>query len=316
MKLIIEGSVESGGGGGVSRITIDDIAGNDSRPAKADFNSLMTAREPALFAEIANLLADFLRRGVKPCVAFENHPDTTVSCKKVISVSKGVGAHQVVVPHEKAELAALRSSGFGMEDFVRAIRYPLQHKFALITGAVIYGLLMFAGFRGGVVAWMIMFGCISHVISQVAWGRLNRSFMPDFSDFSLWDDLVLPVFLGVGIMIVSWGPVIALVVALVFGVMSGAGVRASSLVGGNHAAEATGPTAEDLDVLTDPNADPKKLEEANRKLQELRPGTQMAREAESSQAEANDPAGVFRNLVPYLGAGTSIALLFLLLIGW
>jgi Protein of unknown function (DUF4013) len=70
---------------------------------------------------------------------------------------------------------------------------------------------------------MIMFGCISHVISQVAWGHLNRSFMPDFSEFSPWDDLVMPLFLGIGITIVTWGPMIALVVALLFGVMSGPG---------------------------------------------------------------------------------------------
>src|ERR1043165_3856250 len=95
-----------------------------------------------------------------------------------------------------------------MEDFVRAIRYPFNHKAALLGGALIYGFLLLAGLRGSVVAWVILFGCISHVISQVAWGRLNRSFMPDFSAFSLWDDLVVPVFLGLGIMIVSWGPLI------------------------------------------------------------------------------------------------------------
>ena len=129
--------------------------------------------------------------------------------------------HEYRAVTEKSARAAFQSSGFGMEDFARAIQYPLQHKFALVTGALMYGALMFAGFRGAIVAWMVLFGCISHVISQVAWGRLNRSFMPDFSAFSLWDDLVLPVFLGLGIMIVSFGPLIALVFALIFGVVSG-----------------------------------------------------------------------------------------------
>src|SRR5256885_11292961 len=49
-------------------------------------------------------------------------------------------------------------------------------------------LLRLGGLRGSVIAFVIMFGCMSHVISQVAWGRLNRSFMPDFSEFSLWDE--------------------------------------------------------------------------------------------------------------------------------
>jgi len=212
---------------------------------------------------------------------------------------------------EKAVRAEFQSSGFGIEDFVRAIGYPFQHKMALFTGALIYAFLLLAGFRGSIVAWMIMFGCISHVISQVAWGRLNRSFMPDFSAFSLWDDLVVPVFLGLGIMIVSWGPVIALVFALAFGALSSG--HPSSIAGGDHAAQQT---AQDLSVLTDPNADPAKLEEANKKLQQLRPGADLAREAEKSKAEANDPAGILRFLLSYPGSGVALVLLLLLFIAW
>ena len=136
---------------------------------------------------------------------------------------------------EKIARAHFQRSGFGLEDFVRAIRYPLQHKFALFSGALIYGCLLMAGFRGSLVAWMIMFGCISQVISQVAWGRLNRSFMPDMSSFSLWEDFVLPVLLGLGIMIVSWGPLIVLVFVLIFNVVKGGGAEAASVVGADNA---------------------------------------------------------------------------------
>lgn len=216
---------------------------------------------------------------------------------------------------EKAARAELQGSGFGVEDFVRAIRYPFNHKIALFSGALIYGFLLLAGVRGSIVAAVLMFGCISHVISQVAWGRLNRSFMPDFSAFSLWDDLVVPLFLGVGIMIVTWGPVIALVIALMFGVLSGSDVQTSPL-GAGQVAESTGPTEEDLSVLMDPEGDPEKQAEANKKLQQLRPGAEMAREAERSQAEANDPLGPMSDLLPYLGAGMFLGLLFLLFIGW
>jgi hypothetical protein len=216
---------------------------------------------------------------------------------------------------EKTARAEFQGSGFGIEDFLRAIRYPFNHKVALLSGALIYGFLLLAGFRGSVLAGVIMFGCISHVISQVAWGRLHRSFMPDFSAFSLWDDLVVPLFLGLGIMIVSWGPVIVLVIALMFGVVGAGGVETSSLRGA-HVAESTGPTQEDLAVLTDPNADPAKLEEASKKVQEMRPGAQMAREAERSKAEASDPTGPLKELLPYLGTGVSIVVLFLLFIGW
>src|SRR6185503_4303339 len=107
----------------------------------------------------------------------------------------------------------------------------------------------------------------------------------------------------------SWGPVIVLVFALIFGVLSGR-VGPSPLQGGDHVA---GP---DVSVLVDPNADPAKLQAENQKLQGLRPGMQMAREAEESKDEANDPAGALRYLLPYLGSGIAIALLFLVLIGW
>jgi hypothetical protein len=212
--------------------------------------------------------------------------------------------------------AEFQSSGFGMTDFLRAVRYPFHHKAALLGGALIYSFLLLAGFRGSLIAWMVMFGCISHVISQVAWGRLDRSFMPDFSGFSLWDDLIVPIFLGIGITIVSWGPVIALVLALIFGVVSSGSVSHLGPEGEMQAAQQQGLSPDDMDVLMDPEADPKKLEEANRKLNELRPGTQIARDAERSKAEQDDPTAIFRQLMPYLGAGVFLLVLLLMGIAW
>ena len=261
----------------------------------------------------------------------QNHPDAepkfvcrmcgAVFCK---ACPKMIGGNTAVCPScgdlcreyqavtEKAARIELQSSGFGMEDFVCAIRYPFQHKVALFGGALIYGCLLFAGFRGSILAWVILFGCMSHTISQVAWGRLNRSFMPDFSAFSWWDDVIVPVFLGVGIIIVSWGPLIVLVFALIFGVLSG-GVEPHTLLGGDQAAAADGP---DISVLTDPEADGAKLAEENAKLEELRPGAAVAREAEEARAEASDPAGLLRNLWWYLGADTAVPFLLLLFFAW
>jgi hypothetical protein len=244
---------------------------------------------------------------------FCKHCPKFVSGKVPVCPLCGDLCHEYRAVVEKAERAQFQSSGFGVEDFKRAVRYPLQHKFALFGGAVIYGVLLLAGVRGSIVAWVLLFGCMSHVISQVAWGRFSRSFMPDFSSFSLLDDLVVPVFLGLGIMIVSWGPLIALVLALLFGVLSGGVAQPSPLAGANQVAESDKP---DFSVLTDPNADPAKLEAENKKLQQLRPGAQMAREAEQSKEEASDPLGVARDLLPYLGAGASIGLLFLLCFAW
>lgn len=215
----------------------------------------------------------------------------------------------------KAARQKLQSSGFGLADFGRALAYPLQHKVALVFGAGFYGFLLLAGFRGRLVASVVMFGCISHVISQVAWGRMDRSFMPDFSEFSMWDDVAVPVFLGIGITVVTWGPAIVLVIALLFGVFSGSAVSTSQLVQPTEQ-QTSAVDQKDLSVLMDPNADPKKLEEANRKLVQLRPGYQISQEAERSKKELNDPSGgllQFRKLFP---GSILFVLLLLVSLGW
>jgi len=215
----------------------------------------------------------------------------------------------------RADGIAFQRSGFGFDDFVRAVRYPLQHKVALLCGALIYGLLRLGGLRGSVIAFVIMFGCMSHVISQVAWGRLNRSFMPDFSEFSLWDDLAVPIFLGLGITVVTWGPVIVLMAALFFGVLN-AGPNVLSVSAGQSAGAQRSLTPADLAPLTDPNADPKALEQANEKLNQLRPGTQIAQEAERSKKAKSDPNPGLSMLLPLLGGGILLAVMLLIGVAW
>jgi hypothetical protein len=208
----------------------------------------------------------------------------------------------------------LQVEGFGFSDFGRALKYPFQHKVALLCGALLYGLLLLGGFKGQIVAYVVLFGCISHVISQVAWGRLHRSFMPDFSAFNLWDDFAVPLGLGIGIIIVTWGPIIVLVLALAFGVVNSA-PKPSSFVAGAEHSEAQPVNEEDLSVLTDPEADPNKLKEANDKLNKTRPGAQISQAAEESR-ERSDPMANFRMLLPYLGAGILFVLLFLIFLAW
>jgi hypothetical protein len=215
----------------------------------------------------------------------------------------------------RVELVELQRSGFGFQDFLRALRYPLQHKVALACLALVYGVLLLAGLRGRMIAFVIVFGCMSHVINQVAWGGLNRSFMPDYSAFEFWDDLAVPIFLGLGITIVTWGPVILLILALFFGVLN-AGPKVLAL--GAPPAESSQQTVSpaDLAPLTDPNADPKQLEKANEKLDRLRPGSELAQEAEQSKKEASDPHPGLSLLLPMLGAGALLAMLLVIGTVW
>lgn len=262
-----------------------------------------------------------------------NHPDVAPAfvcridgelfCKECTKVVRSITlcplCGDLCLPYEqvkeKATSREFQSSGFGISDLARAIKYPFQHKVALLCGALAYGLLLLGGFRTSVIAYVILFGCMSHVISHVAWGRLNRSFMPDFSEFSMWDDLVQPILLGVGITIVSWGPVLVLLAALIFGVLNAASPTSPSGIPSNAAQEQAGPSHEDLSALTDPDADPKALAEANKKLNGLRPGAQLHEEAERTKHQ-DDPAAGLDMLLPYLGAGIGLALLFVVALAW
>ena len=215
----------------------------------------------------------------------------------------------------KVEREQFQDSGFGFDDFSRALRYPLQHKVALCFGAGIYALMLVAGFRGRVVASVMMFGCVSHVISNVAWGRLHKSFMPDFSEFSVWDDVAVPVSLGIGITIVTWGPAIVLILALIFGVVS-SGFSPAETLQPSAATNSEQLNESDLDVLLDPNGDPHKQAEASKKLNQLRPGADIAREAEKSKEQLNDPTADLKMLFSYFKAPLFLVLLLLAAIGW
>lgn len=215
----------------------------------------------------------------------------------------------------QVEREQFQDSGFGFDDFARALRYPLQHKVALCFGAAIYGLMLLAGFRGRIVASVMMFGCVSHVISNVAWGRLHKSFMPDFSEFSVWDDVAVPISLGIGITIVTWGPAIVLILALIFGVVS-SGFSPAEALQPSEATNSEKLSEDDLSTLLDPNADPHKQAEASKKLNQLRPGAEMAREAERSKEQLSDPTADLKMLLGYLKAPLLLVLLLLAAIGW
>ncbi|MCA1594661.1 MAG: hypothetical protein LC754_18935 [Acidobacteria bacterium] len=122
---------------------------------------------------------------------------------------------------QRQELREEQSSGFGLADFKRALAYPFGHPISLVFGAGLYGFTLLAGLRGRVLAFAILFGCISIVINRVACGKLDRDFLPDFSAFSFLDDVIMPVILGLGVTFVALGPAILLALALVFGWLGG-----------------------------------------------------------------------------------------------
>jgi hypothetical protein len=211
---------------------------------------------------------------------------------------------------EKSVRQSYQRSGFGFEDFGFALRYPLKSIFTLIASALFYSFLLLGGFYGQMVAYMILFGCISLAINRVSAGKMDRNFMPDFSSFSWWDDLFMPGVLGVGITIVTLGPMFLLVVAIWFGLLS-----PSSPVSFNPAqmqAAQEQLTPDDMDALID-GTDAKKSEEAAKKIDQLHPAYQMNKEIEASK---DSSSSLISSLAPFLYASIAIIVLFLLAFAW
>jgi hypothetical protein len=214
---------------------------------------------------------------------------------------------------ERSARQSYQRSGFGLKDFVYALGYPLKNVFSLIVMAMFYGFLLLAGFRGQIIAYMILFGCISLVINRVAAGKMDRNFMPDFSSFSWWDDVFVPGLLGLGITIVTMGPTILLLLAFWFGVLGPVSASFDSArMQQEQEQQQQQLTREDFEELMN-GTDAKKSEEAARKVEELHPARQMSREIEESKDRSSPLLG---SLGPFFYASVTIILLLLLALAW
>lgn len=213
----------------------------------------------------------------------------------------------------RTNLYERQSAGFGFGDFREALAYPFRHTSSLIGGAVLYGLLNLAGLRSQLLAWAFLFGCISLVIRRVGYGHMERDFMPDFGAFSFWDDVVVPLFLGVGITLVTIGPIVLLVFALLFG-WFGVGSRKPIALGGEPPAASRAMTRDDLKTLANGGSAEEEAE-LERKVQAMTPRGQMAQAMKDSerQEEESTALTVVRQLVARPGL---IILLTLAALGW
>lgn len=138
---------------------------------------------------------------------------------------------------QAASVAAQRAPGFagdfGFSDFVNALSYPFKFKASLIFGALLYMFFTLGQSVGGfggmymmvgaIVSFMLAntltFGVLSHTVENFSQGKIGGNFMPDFDGFSIWDDVVHPFFLSIGVYISSFGPLIAVCLITFFMVM-------------------------------------------------------------------------------------------------
>lgn len=125
---------------------------------------------------------------------------------------------------------AAMDEGFGFGDFVSALAYPFRYKASLILGAIMFMIFSIgqgaAGFGGifmfGAAIFCFMlantltFGILANTVENFAQGKVGLNFMPSFDDFSIWDDVVHPFFLSIGVYISSFGPLIVVIVIAVY----------------------------------------------------------------------------------------------------
>lgn len=220
----------------------------------------------------------------------------------------------------RQEHSEFQASGFGLGDFKLALAYPFKNVVSLLFGAALYAVLLFAGFRGQILAYAIIFGCISIVINKVAYGKLDKDFLPDFGSFSAWDDLFMPLLMGIGVTAVTIGPTLLLLAALLFGWIGGSPDTApadSPALADAQAQTSQGADGsrleEDIDTLLDSEADPQKQAEAMKSVQAMTPAGQISRQLEESEAEPGMARQVFGQLASRPGL---IAILLLVTLGW
>lgn len=126
--------------------------------------------------------------------------------------------------------AAPTGEKFGFGDFGDSLAYPFKFKTSLIMGAIMFaifsigqGAMGFGGIfmMGGalmsyLLANTLTFGVLANTVENFSQGKIGLNFMPSFDDFSIWDDVVHPFFLSIGVYIVSFGPLIAVVLVAIF----------------------------------------------------------------------------------------------------
>lgn len=181
---------------------------------------------------------------------------------------------------------------YGAPEFMQALKYPFRHKIPLLFGTIVYAFFTLGSEIGDRQSSMIattfatvfLFGCMSLAIRQVSLGRINNSFLPDFSAFSIYDDIIRPIGLSISVSVVTFAPIVVLILAL----------AATGQFAFFATPDVMPPPPEPIDVkaLIDGNDPDKELEEM-KKLQKLEPTRDLGvRDLEKKDKEKQKEEGM------------------------
>lgn len=163
------------------------------------------------------------------------------------------------------------SEGFGFGDIAESFAHPFKFKASLIFGAMMFmfftvgqnvvafgGIgMIFAALICFMLANMLAFGIMANTIENFSQGKLEKNFMPDFEDFNLWDDVIHPFFLTIGIYLSSFGPLLLVVAVGIFVVTNA--IRSNASLNQNPAQQTTSPFMIDEQKALNQSDEVKKL---------------------------------------------------------
>lgn len=117
------------------------------------------------------------------------------------------------------------AENFGFADFAKSLVYPFKFKASLIFGAIFFtifwlgqsvwifgGIMLVSAIFCLMLANTLTFGILANTVENFSQGKTESDFMPRFDDFSAWDDVIHPFLLSVGVYLISFGLLLALIV--------------------------------------------------------------------------------------------------------
>lgn len=152
-------------------------------------------------------------------------------------------AEAVAAANVAACSAALGGDTFGFGDLGYSFGHPFRFGTSLVLGGILYTFLSLgqsaAGLGGifmvatALIAVMatnaISFGVLANTVDNFSKGAINSNFMPDFEDFSIWEDVVHPLFLSLAAYISSFGPFILAAIVGVYLIFSAVSSKVESI---------------------------------------------------------------------------------------
>jgi len=202
-------------------------------------------------------------------------------------------------------------NGFGFDDLVTAFKYPFRFKGSLFFGSALVAVLAYgraaaglgsiffiaAGLICAILSTAFVFGMLSNTLNRFAAANIDSNFLPEFEDFSAWDDVIHPFLLFLGSWFVSFGPALVVPIVMVWYAVSSFAGAAQQVNGANDplAVPASTQTVNHIDIVK------KKLVSQNQGRTDIKIGpdglTDAQRNTLSEEAEflkINDLANNYR----------------------